>query len=161
MCKICLPIIFLCEFFVFFLTDSKSESNFVFYDTLMNFLQKNVLLILALFADFKAKRVQNRKKTKNVFYKCVLESHSHPFPVWEAPSWQLKSSYPRLCTLHTYLISCVCVKGLRNNTFYDVRVRTQNKWGWSPFSLTFTFHTVDKGKKHVYACCSHKGNLYR
>jgi len=38
------------------------------------------------------------------------------------------------------------VMGLHNNTFYNVMLRSQNKFGWSPFSSVFTFQTMDKLK---------------
>jgi len=38
------------------------------------------------------------------------------------------------------------VMGLQNNTVYDVKLRSQNKFGWSPFSHVFTFQTMDKHK---------------
>ena len=36
--------------------------------------------------------------------------------------------------------------GLQNNTVYHVTVRSQNKFGWSPYSSIFTFQTMDKLK---------------
>jgi len=36
------------------------------------------------------------------------------------------------------------IKGLKNNTSYDIRIRSQNQYGWSPYSKTFTFQTLDK-----------------
>ena len=36
--------------------------------------------------------------------------------------------------------------GLQNNTVYHVTVRSQNKFGWSPYSRIFTFQTMDKLK---------------
>ena len=36
--------------------------------------------------------------------------------------------------------------GLQNNTVYHVTVRSQNKFGWSPYSSIFTFQTLDKLK---------------
>ena len=36
--------------------------------------------------------------------------------------------------------------GLHNNTVYNVKLRSQNKFGWSPFSDVFTFQTMDKHK---------------
>ena len=36
--------------------------------------------------------------------------------------------------------------GLQNNTVYHVTVRSQNKFGWSPYSSVFTFQTLDKLK---------------
>jgi len=38
------------------------------------------------------------------------------------------------------------LKGLSNNTYYNVIIRSQNKFGWSPYSLPFTFQTLDKEK---------------
>lgn len=38
------------------------------------------------------------------------------------------------------------LKGLTNNTYYDVVIRSQNKFGWSPYSQSFTFQTLDKEK---------------
>ena len=38
------------------------------------------------------------------------------------------------------------VMGLQNNTVYKVKLRSQNKFGWSPFSQVFTFQTMDKHK---------------
>ena len=36
--------------------------------------------------------------------------------------------------------------GLQNNTVYHVILRSQNKFGWSPYSGIFTFQTMDKLK---------------
>jgi len=36
------------------------------------------------------------------------------------------------------------MNGLKPNTLYVVTIRTQNKWGWSPFSDVKSFHTLDK-----------------
>jgi hypothetical protein len=36
------------------------------------------------------------------------------------------------------------IKGLKNNTSYDIRIRSENQHGWSPYSETFTFQTLDK-----------------
>jgi len=38
------------------------------------------------------------------------------------------------------------LKGLTNNTYYDVVIRSENKHGWSPYSQSFTFQTLDKEK---------------
>jgi len=38
------------------------------------------------------------------------------------------------------------LKGLSNNTYYNVVIRSQNKFGWSPYSQSFTFQTLDKEK---------------
>lgn len=38
------------------------------------------------------------------------------------------------------------LKGLSNNTYYNVVIRSQNKFGWSPYSQPFTFQTLDKEK---------------
>jgi len=38
------------------------------------------------------------------------------------------------------------LKGLQNNTYYDVVIRAQNKFGWSPYSEVFTFQTLEKDK---------------
>jgi len=38
------------------------------------------------------------------------------------------------------------LKGLHNNTYYDVVIRAQNKFGWSPYSEVFTFQTLEKDK---------------
>jgi len=38
------------------------------------------------------------------------------------------------------------LKGLSNNTYYNVVIRSQNKFGWSPYSKSFTFQTLDKEK---------------
>lgn len=38
------------------------------------------------------------------------------------------------------------LKGLSNNTYYNVVIRSQNKFGWSPYSEAFTFQTLDKEK---------------
>ena len=42
--------------------------------------------------------------------------------------------------------SILFVQGLQNNTFYDVMVRSQNKYGWSPYSKVQTFRTAQLGK---------------
>jgi len=39
------------------------------------------------------------------------------------------------------------MKGLQNNTFYDVMVRSQNKHGWSPYSPVQTFRTAQLDKE--------------
>ena len=36
--------------------------------------------------------------------------------------------------------------GLQNNTGYAVVVRSQNQFGWSPFSRALKFQTMDKVK---------------
>ena len=36
--------------------------------------------------------------------------------------------------------------GLQNNTFYNVMVRSQNKFGWSLYSQVHVFQTMDKVK---------------
>jgi len=38
------------------------------------------------------------------------------------------------------------LKGLQNNTYYDVVLRAENKFGWSPYSQVFTFQTLEKDK---------------
>ena len=38
------------------------------------------------------------------------------------------------------------LKGLYNNTYYDVVLIAQNKFGWSPYSEVFTFQTLEKDK---------------
>ena len=38
------------------------------------------------------------------------------------------------------------LKGLQNNTYYNVVIRAQNKFGWSPYSDVFTFQTLEKDK---------------
>merc|ERR1740123_2824629 len=38
------------------------------------------------------------------------------------------------------------LKGLSNNPYYNVVIRSQNKFGWSPYSQSFTFQTLDKEK---------------
>jgi len=38
------------------------------------------------------------------------------------------------------------LKGLSNNTDYYVVIRSQNKFGWSPYSQAFTFQTLNKEK---------------
>ena len=38
------------------------------------------------------------------------------------------------------------LKGLQNNTYYDVVLRAENKFGWSPYSKVFTFQTLEKDK---------------
>jgi hypothetical protein len=50
---------------------------FAFYDTHDTHIKffKSILLILAHFANFKAKIERNGSKKLNIFYKCVLESH--------------------------------------------------------------------------------------
>ena len=34
----------------------------------------------------------------------------------------------------------------KNNTYYDVVLRAENKFGWSPYSQVFTFQTLEKDK---------------
>jgi hypothetical protein len=63
------------NFVKIFSTDSKSAWNSAFFDTHIEFLNKNfVLLLLALFVHFDCKCAGNgSKKRKIFFYECVLE----------------------------------------------------------------------------------------
>jgi hypothetical protein len=54
-CKSFPSIFFLMIFFALFSTDSSSALNFAFYDNHIEFLKQYFFLILALFANFKAK----------------------------------------------------------------------------------------------------------
>jgi hypothetical protein len=70
------PCNFLCVlFFATFSTDSKSASNFAFFDThIENIWEKYFLGHIRTFGKLLSQtRTKRRKKTKNVFYKCVLE----------------------------------------------------------------------------------------
>ncbi len=89
-CKSFGPLTFWVHYFALFSTDSNPASNFAFYSIIpiSNFYKNIVLLILALFANFNPtlalvivkeglipKADETVQKKKNIFYKCVLESH--------------------------------------------------------------------------------------
>jgi hypothetical protein len=78
-CKSFRPITYGVNFLAFFQRISNSASNFALNDIHIEFLQQKFsLLESAVFANSKAKRGQSDfKKTKNLFYKCVL-SHYTP-----------------------------------------------------------------------------------
>ena len=96
-------------------------------------------------------------KYKSKIQRCPSKQSSENFLYW------LKKTFFRLRPdLLVLLLLCLCNKefifirsgvengysimGLHNNTYYNVMLRSQNKFGWSPFSAVFTFQTLDKLK---------------
>jgi hypothetical protein len=68
MCKSFPPVTFLGELFELF----SMHSNLALK---LQIVTKNVLLILSLLLPLKPKWDERAQKTKNIFYKCILESH--------------------------------------------------------------------------------------
>ncbi len=83
--------------------------NFEFYDTQIK--KKKISDISTFCWLWSQNRTKRLKKTKNIFYKCVLEFHPilNLSPVWEAPFCQ-KSQYH--CTLYNVHPSCIHVPRL-------------------------------------------------
>ncbi len=81
-----------------FSTDSNSAMSFTFYDTNIKLFFNKIVFFYEHFGKFQAKIGQNdANKTKNVFYKCVLESHFTSISAaWEAPFCQKSQNR---CTL--------------------------------------------------------------
>ncbi|XP_023340168.1 lachesin [Eurytemora carolleeae] len=86
----------------------------------------------------------------------VLSSYlisSHELVYWEADKVQSSTPVPPKSAHYRRVFAALSeggytynMKGLQNNTFYDVIVRSQNKYGWSPYSTVFTFRTAEIDK---------------
>ena len=72
---------------------------------------------------------------------------THQVTIWEVHNGSqepTKDSVTRQIHSSENLVT-YSLNGLHPSTFYGVSCRTRNKWGWSPFSDTAPFRTLDKG----------------